>query len=166
MADKYWYNHDEMIFLQNFKNGKLKPMENKYYTPEISEFHVGFECERFVDGDWQKIVMSVNFLSLEDIDEEISLNEIRVKYLDREDIENCGWSFEQQYGGTQKLNFNKDMGGTDMLGISSDLFLDYNLENNHTLISYYGDGDVTIFTGTIKNKSELIRIMKQTGISN
>lgn len=51
---------------------------SKYYTPEIEEFYVGFEYERFVPRSnateeecWEKIEMSVNYLSLDDIDDEI-----------------------------------------------------------------------------------------------
>src|SRR5690606_29619740 len=73
----------------------------KYYTPEIEEFYVGFEYERFIPKSnsteeecWEKLSMSINYLSLEELDNEIIEKEIRVKYLDKEDIESFGFKHE------------------------------------------------------------------------
>jgi hypothetical protein len=75
-------------------------MENKYYTPLIEEFHVGFEYEYLtVDGKWVKdIFMSIKPEDTEQMDlsivESILKNhstELKVKYLDKEDIESLGF---------------------------------------------------------------------------
>ena len=59
-------------------------MENKYYRPSLEEFYLGFEYERFIpksnsteEGCWEKITMSVNYLSLDEIDDEILEKEIK-----------------------------------------------------------------------------------------
>lgn len=128
---------------------------DKYYKPEIEEFHVGFEYERFVpkanateEECWDKLSMSVNYLSLDEIDDEIIEKEIRVKYLDKEDIESLGW----------KLN--------------SDLYikdgLTLQLHKDLITIKYYDDFNnewrTKVEQITIKNKSELVKLLKQLGI--
>ncbi len=80
-------------------------MENKYFTPDIEDFYIGYEYERFVpranateEECWEKLVMSVNYLSLDDIDNEIMEKEIRVPYLTKEQIEAEGWKFDYNLG--------------------------------------------------------------------
>jgi hypothetical protein len=125
---------------------------NKYYTPEIEEFHVGFEFERLITGmreHWNKVTMSVNFLSLEDIDDEIELKEIRVKHLDREDIEECGWEFDTKVEGRHQP---------------------YVYSKNNFWMRFYElefwkfNVSILDLQFTIKNKSELIKLMSQLNI--
>jgi hypothetical protein len=70
-------------------------MENKYYIPEISEFHVGFEYEsKTLKNDvWEhRICASIDvFEACEAL--KYDENIVRVKYLDRQDIEECGWNY-------------------------------------------------------------------------
>lgn len=97
-------------------------MESKYYTPDISEFHVGFEYEVFdskyeykveklsetklkvlsdpiTTTGWFKEAYEIDsFLYVEDssdiksnIPSYIENDKVRVKYLDREDIESLGF---------------------------------------------------------------------------
>ena len=85
-------------------------MESKYYTPEIEEFHVGFEYEykeTFLDGtvkskeqfDNAKWVESISSIGDSPyvhraLSGKIADNKrggIRVKYLDKEDIESFGF---------------------------------------------------------------------------
>jgi hypothetical protein len=67
---------------------------SKYYTPEIEEFHVGFEFEyRNIGGEWE--VRSYPVDSYVHITQSlIDIDCIRVKYLDREDIESFGFDFK------------------------------------------------------------------------
>jgi len=130
-------------------------MENKYYTPEIEEFHVGFELtyihlskrinhiikeDDFTYGDHQG---ATDFY-------EILKNKPLVKYLDREDIESLGWEI---------ISFDKEI---DLIFKKEDMELYYNIENRVTMI-YLKANDWTgcIFTGNIKNKSELKVLLKQ-----
>ena len=85
-------------------------MDDKYYTPEIEEFHVGFEYEQkpsFTDGTvktqedfdrekWKKRIFKVGYgpyinRALYGRNRDKGICGIRVKYLDREDIESLGF---------------------------------------------------------------------------
>jgi hypothetical protein len=129
-------------------------MENKYYTPTIEEFHVGFEFEirsTFMhEGEWKPSIIrtleNIVGLRLSDFSKN---GEVRVKHLDREDIESLGW----KPGGLQGLNED------------SFTYEDYQLywQDNQWIQVYNWDSKI-IFEGTIKNKSELKRILKQIGV--
>jgi hypothetical protein len=146
-------------------------MENKYYTPELSEFHVGFECE-FLNSETDKLwtfnVCDVDLLSIaydsyehEDYEGEFS-NTFRVKYLDRSDIESLGW--ENSYGDHYVMRSVDD-------DIDYDIFIlddrggvwEYVIRS-HKNPDEYGDSGEQLFFGTIKNKTELSKLMKQLGI--
>ena len=130
----------------------IRSMENKYYTPTIEEFHVGFEYEEHLKNngkwDWEKQVVETvyPFDYYEDLLQPETLA-IRVKYLDREDIESLGfvkWPDDDIY----------DLG-------------EFQLHtNNYTdplMIAIYDGNSEYCFVGKIKNKSELKRVLKQIG---
>lgn len=143
----------------------------KYYSPSIEEFHVGFEYEynngsewtqqvfpdlMFIDGshgEWFPILQSL----LQD-------EKIRVKLLDREDIEAEGMKFS--YALFIQACFDigdpyKTGGGFLHLNSSGEVSISLNF-GHHEI-----DGtpkDETVFSGTIRNRSELKRILKQVGI--
>ncbi len=126
---------------------------NKYYTPDVSEFHVGFEYielsylgkEKNTIQEWdfevQRGETTPNFTTITYL---LNEGKIKVKHLDREDIESLGW--EQIEYDTFKLK---------------DFYLEFNPEYS-TFI--YKTMKENIFKGTIKNKSELKKIMVQLGI--
>lgn len=121
-------------------------MENKYYTPEIEEFHVGFEYERLhmlinYDQKWhtEEVTHIKNDLTF--FNKEIKENRIRVKYLNREDIESLGFMYNNKGNHENKDGF---MICEQPLG-------KYTIHKD----------DEVLFFGTIKNKSELRRILKQ-----
>jgi hypothetical protein len=140
-------------------------MTDKYYTPEISEFHVGFEYEYAFNKNlhgigWKKAVIEEDFAT-PPIVNDIMNHDIRVKHLDREDIEGLG--FEVASG------FYED----------GDVQIHYWNNQSLTLLSVYHNGDIRIsgganneeprflfFHGKIKNKSELKRLMVQLGIGS
>ena len=139
-------------------------MKDKYYTPEIEEFHVGFEFEFYDedDKDWTVTVIKnqtdlCNWTGLE-------INK-RVKYLDKEDIESLGWKFNRAHlEGETQLKFYKDnkclyyREGEHQIGVFT---------INPSKCEYYSKHGVDpcmINTVTIKNKSELKRLLKQLGI--
>lgn len=133
---------------------------DKYYTPDISEFHVGFEYETMYLQDydtWKKEILLEDdagyFHSIYFGD--AVPTEFRVKYLDKEDIESLGWKGQE----SNSVYFTKD---------------------NYRLVHWItSDGrDINIFEkydgGTqeeclirkakVKNKSELIKLLKQLKI--
>lgn len=133
----------------------------KYYTPELEEFHYGFEYEcKFIEKNkgevWLKSECGIDFClgHIGDRDENqiysISKKAIRVKYLDQEDIESLGF-----------IHIVKNIYTTH---IGGDGYLIYKYDNK-IIISY---GDIhesdNLFIGIIKNKSELKKLMKQLNI--
>lgn len=143
-------------------------MNDKYYTPTIDEFYVGFEYEiRFndVDNIWEK-----NIFTCDSKDSEYDSyfyisrwleHSIRVKYLDKTDIESLGfvdlgslWFFKEKcltVNGENFLNCKiRKWNGTQI-----DVYVDYNDTDELQLI----------FRGSIKNKSELVKLLKMLGIN-
>lgn len=73
-------------------------METKYYTPERNEFHEGFVFEaNYKKEGWQKEIFGVGERSISSVPQLLYQfldgapleGNIRVKLLDREDIEKC-----------------------------------------------------------------------------
>ena len=135
--------------------------ENKYYTPEIEEFHVGFECERNsigFDDEWHKEVVYAGFkdgIWKSNIDHIMSTlkdgcDAYRVKYLDKKDIESFGFklyiSTDDRYG----FEYDIKDGNTVVGG-----FTDTQDEENVMLYETYF---------YVKNKSEFKRLLKQVGL--
>ena len=142
-------------------------MKDKYYTPEIEEFHVGFECE--IQSSWgmQKGIYpsilredTLTGFQLQKIGETETLKKvisgIRVKYLDKKDIESLGFSYYKTHPGMEQMEFDKG---------EYELTYDPNFKGKQWLrINLEGEGDVTLFSGSIKNKSELKKLLKQLNI--
>jgi hypothetical protein len=130
-------------------------MENKYYTPTIEEFHVGFEYEVLAGTDWVNTQIHVENITL-NMDRVINhIETCRVKCLNREDIESLGWDHNldlpsrYEYKDYVLYNFN-----------NSNIFT---IKIKRSFVKYeqkFTDFDV-LFEGTIKNKSELIKLMQQ-----
>jgi hypothetical protein len=125
-------------------------MESKYYIPDISEFYVGFECEVYnkYSEEWYIFLFNQVF---EDTSVAYNFTEgkYRVKYLDKSDIESLG--FKQI---STKDGFDTYLYEETTLGIYQKNSNTYYIEN---------PGGV-IFLGVIKNKSELIKLLKQLNI--
>jgi hypothetical protein len=157
--------------------------KNKYYVPSVEEFHVGFEYEYRTNGDdWVKHTVHTKADLAECIDDlEEKDNIIRVKHLDREDIESFGFEYDNILN-DKRLFFFKDF--TSEKGIES-CGLIYVPQTNWVLlytqlkqvegilqggyVIELPENKITItggtrFCGTIKNKSELKRILTQIGV--
>lgn len=126
---------------------------NKYYTPSIDEFYVGFECE-FLLPQWEEEGWKFNYIDatydLYVLEQLITLERVRVKYLDKEDIESLGFICEvisENY-----LSFFKD-----------DLWLQLTTISGITKLAIK-DQETFLFIGTIKNINELRKLLKQLGI--
>lgn len=157
-------------------------VNSKYYTPTIDEFYVGFEYEiRFndVDNIWDKEVFTHDshdpdynpyFYIMKWID-----NSVRVKYLDKTDIESLGFidctpknNKKSDYY-ENRILFKKVWPDIEYPLDSFDFYyLDYNYNTGFITIDNggsYDDRDV-YFQGTVKNKSELIKLLKMLGIND
>jgi hypothetical protein len=161
-----WVNYNEWKFMDEFYNGKDM---NKYYNPEIEELRFGFECEKLISKDkWENITFSFSEMFDKNHVWNYKTWEFRVKHLDREDIEECGWEFRNK-DTMNRMEFYK--GWKEYDGKFSECYhAMYVPLTKHLLISK-GDNEIglfdyqTIFAGTIKNKSELKRLMKQLNIT-
>ena len=149
-------------------------MKDKYYTPSIEEFHVGFEYETPTKdnvlydvgkGIWEKKIVS-DKSSFGVLGHDVMYG-ARVKYLDQEDIESLGFEFKYNEKNNENIAFTKKYDNHPRYD-NQCVDIIWNHVSNHILICE-GDNEtcwsdwVIRFSGKIKNKSELKRILKQIG---
>lgn len=151
-------------------------MENKYYTPTIEEFHVGFEYEigkytkvednsddityhKFTFPDLPRI--GIDYNTRDPFEKLKSFKYLRVKYLDREDIESLG--FRREFDKFRPVDIFCGHLPNDSEAISH---VSYNFDSKILFIqnNQYEDNS-TIFLGTVKNKSELKQLLKQLKVN-
>ena len=116
-------------------------MENKYYTPSEDEFVTRLPFKMLLqNGEWYEGNSVLTTLR-------INTENFRVKYLDKEDIESLG--FEIQPWGFKK----------------GDIVIEVENINNlqKGTFDIYCVDDIR-FKGKIKNKSELIKLIRQLEI--
>lgn len=164
----------------DFKSGLIEEkvlrkrnMENKYYTPELNEFHVGFEYEvkifnldknkktEWVKSIWTKFSSFKEQMNVFNDGEKITditiTDSIRVKHLDREDIESLGWTFEENgFTSFIRLQNGYVYNISGAYGTGQD-FISIAEINPNAQIKF-------IFQGKIKNKSELKKLLAQLNI--
>jgi hypothetical protein len=149
---------------------------NKYYTPSIEEFHVGFEYE-WIGTDGFSLALRLkdieeHFLSVPRMLEEKLL---RVKYLDQEDIESFGFIEDKEAKEEYPIDTDGLYFGKVSIPPVTPTKIHYCIkfhirsrsvhlfcieERPHSGIQY------PVFRGIVKNKSELKRILKQIGYEN
>lgn len=142
---------------------------DKYYTPELEEFYYGFkyyyreyEKSKYVDC----IFGDINDTDLNDIIEEINDGKVKVKYLDKEDIESLGFNITKDNEEIElSLESKKYIGGPSA-GDDYKIVILYGLDNKEMWIyKQCNNGyEYDLFKGLIKNKSELKKLLKQLGI--
>ncbi len=144
--------------------------DKKYYTPQIEEFHVGFECEIYsLDEEIPKWIPFV-ILDLEDLVEchnglklegNIQAKYCRVKVLDEEDIKSFGFNYIEEYNPILETSYGKKYS----LKFSENgppISLWYANEGNKCHI---WQQDIVYFNGTIKNKSVLKQVLRMVGVA-
>lgn len=161
--------------LQNMALAKLNTeIDCRYYTPELQEFHVGFEYEHkstFLDGtvktqkDYDEAVWHEDFFSVGDCPAvERALNSknkargicgIRVKYLDIADIESLG--FDNYLKPLKQHNHIWHFKGSE----GPKLYVWFN--DAVPLVRLYNKFPSIFFEGKVKNKSEFRKILVQIG---
>ncbi len=146
--------------------------KDKYYTPELSEFYVGFEYE--IDDTWgsfRKVIFTEEvfkdkWIPIGSGNDRVAFDyKARVKKLDREDIDGLiheSWelkTIEFIEDNVYEFSFNK--AGIDYQGFytySDKMISFYEKDNSeHNKLDCF-------FRGTIKNKSELKKLLTQLGI--
>lgn len=141
--------------------------ESKYYTPKIEDFHVGFQFEEIIFGsnnEWTKVTMT-SFKDSYDTKYGVSYPEgyiqaryIRVKFLDREDIESLGWNIydDNQHAYSFEEEFYMEFMETPNGNVSI-----YRLSLE---CHYCGHGKRCVFEGRVKNISDMKKVMEMVGI--
>ena len=120
---------------------------NKYYTPEAGELTIGMEVELLHSTNgWVKYINP----DIKPLDANSLKEGVRVKCLDREDIESLGYGIIQDEHNCQWF---KNANGNIEIGLENDYHLTIRFTQSFVL-----------FSGTIKNKSELINQLKRCGI--
>ena len=151
-------------------------MENKYYTPTLEEFYVGFRFEMIdmcsIDGgpnmlQWNKKVLdTLSTPNAFNIDYAFRNKEIRVKYLDKSDIEELSWRMVKDY--SDEFIFQTQI-FTDKTKQDYWWELNFNKQSKKITIEYWtgdccGSNFEILFQGTIKNYNELQTLMYQLNI--
>lgn len=137
---------------------------NKYYTPEIDEFHVGTHYQFNTEGEaaggqWVDAVIK-DGAQIDDIFRKykngIPVYDIRCKRLDHDDIITAGWA--QDLSDSRSTCFIKR--------VENETHYLWFFDNGTILIfknNKYGHRE-DLFSGTLRNKSDLKLLMKQLGI--
>lgn len=137
----------------------------RYYTPEIEEFYVGFVFEVH-EEHWQKMIVNEH-LQLSAIKSQIDKKVIRVKHLDEEDLKRL--TFNPTIDNEEiELSFqSKRFIGGPSAGDDYRIIVLHSVKNQSTWIykNYNSGGETDLFKGVIKNISELKKLLKQLEIN-
>ena len=145
-------------------------MENKYYPPEIEEFHEGFshEYKGPLDTKWHKEDFKLkgpnaNFSWF------LTEGHFRVKFLDREDIESLGFTHKgRTIDDLYELVVDRPAIMSAYTNRRYVIQHDFRTRQGVVVKAYdYSSGDTgehDIYRGGCKNKSELKVLLKQLGI--
>ena len=132
----------------------------KYYTPAIEEFHVGFEFEEEYVGSvrgmrtWVPTKFRGDY-STNYMYENLTKHKTprcRVKFLDKEDIESLGF---KHIGAGWFESKELDCRIRKWKGLEVDIY------KNWSHLNVTEQNELKCFTGKIKNKSELKKLLKQ-----
>ena len=148
-------------------------MENKYYTPEINEFYIGFEYEYKLNNEYCNVAFHPSdMVEYARFQKDLYYdNLIRVKYLDKDDIKSLGFKYIDY---TVK-NFEFILAYCNDVNINNfkcyninkyqNLFFDNSSNAVHNIIitTTINGNNIPKLIGNIKNKSELKQILKMIG---
>lgn len=152
--------------------------ESTYYTPELREIHAGFILQVLREGanyekHWETCEV-INYpiepiaaimgdkIHISDLSTRRDLERVRVKKLDREDIESCGWKFDCNLD-DGFIQFKKP--STALMGVPIHFYIltvSFTDDDKRVFISDGEEGE-TIFRGMVLNKSELQFQMSRLG---
>jgi hypothetical protein len=145
--------------------------DKKYYIPSTEEFYVGFECEYLVGlgknfGKWKQYIINSSSKLYNTFGLRAS-GSIRVKYLDREDIESFGFVYSPiNLDGSKAKNKPsitlEDNSGSFNRYTYKDFVLQYYIRDSSIVIScpFY----IMVHRIIIKNKSVFKKLLKQLNI--
>lgn len=137
-------------------------MNNKYYTPEISDLRVGYECEanpKFYSNQEDIWIPTI----MKGVGQEVihyhMLGVYRTPYLTKEQIEAEGWKF--------KLNIYSDEFGNGWVIelLKGDYYFSFNQDYIAHIYKWSSkEGSSTLFTGNCPSINEFRTIIKLLNI--
>lgn len=149
---------------------KFEKMNNElYYTPDIEDIRVGYECEIYMPQDinwenynWQKYILETKHFNNEQPYFPLT-SKIRTPYLTKEQIEAEGWEFKE----TNKIRYwyqkqSPEKGGNWHGYYIYEAKLIHDPEMNYLKILYSFNAveDECVFEGECKSINEFRTIMK------
>lgn len=152
---------------------------DKYYEPHLEEFHQGFEYERWSSSAYtpEKYIKEIfefvdkDYIWDDDVTNMLACaynggDTLRVKYLDKEDIKSLGFTITKDSKEVELSLESKRYIGGPSAGDDYKIIILYGLDNKEMWIyKKCNNGyEYDLFKGYIKNKSELIKLLKQLGI--
>jgi hypothetical protein len=164
--NKYYTPSEEELFEEIIHGGDVyhKKVSEKSLRTKIVFYHLNDPTRKI---KWFLEINNKNSDGLNWIDP----SNYELKHLDREDIESLGFEHSHNYDGEEYPSL------FDEHGYSAGFLLDTQLENDIGIFLYlFPDGYVVIdfifkcgsiphsFAGTIKNKSELKKVLKMIGV--
>lgn len=147
----------------------------KYYIPEIEEFRIGFEFEfknDMQDNTWEKAICDSDLMSIvcSGFEHDSNIEEVvRVKYLDREDIESVNFTdYRHSTNDWYKMVVDFSIGNIPFKAIR----LSHNYDDSIISIMGYeyvfemenATEETQLFYGKIRNISEFKILLKQLNI--
>jgi hypothetical protein len=144
--------------------------QSKYYTPDISELYVGYECEigtswGFSKGKFPEVLTydTLTGFAIQkatDLMDVFRAGSLRTKYLDQSDIESCGWIKDwdenSNYSDCYKLLTKSDINGQ-----SDDEWVLWQYDK---IVSISNELSNRCFDGECKSINELRKIMEWLNI--
>lgn len=134
---------------------------NNYYTPTAEEFHIGFKYElifknsREGEEEYLECIYDGEY-NLADLNYKIRHEKVRVKYLNKEDIESLGFVMIVEKNEKHFYFTDPEFPECKLLRLTF-----YNEIPEVLIFSRFETNNSTSFSGYVKNKSELKRILKQ-----
>jgi len=128
-----------------------------HYEPKIEEFYIGFEYEYLHKDNWIKhqIYCTQDII---DISFDLMSKTIRVKYLDASDIESFG--FVETITEHGVLCYKKEHECRIIPDPTDTKDTHFFIEN----LLGFSEKSVQVFSGYIRNKSELKKVLQQIGV--
>ena len=66
-------------------------MENNYYTPELSDLYIGYECEVKIGEEWEKTNLT-DSIQFPHVELRLSQGRLRTPYLTKEQMPHGGYT--------------------------------------------------------------------------
>lgn len=156
-------------------------MEDKYYVPEIEEFHVGCEIYMPMEGQEELVCSVLNDPNLTSVlNVHISDNEsfekysvpdcLKMKYLDQDDIESFGFNkhtfSSKWYNVWIKGQFDPNNWDKNKDALFLQFMGDYHTTRSIVITTPHGKANLQtgLYRGVCKNKSKLKTLLKDLGV--